>query len=113
MKSTNKAFDVLKEALERLSTYEAYDKEVAKNTTAIKNDDLAKAIEFMKKHAQVQEHPDMFFHREMPERVLIDINYLSDVGGFAKTANSKEQKENNEGYNLCKRVLGLPEYQEH
>jgi hypothetical protein len=64
----------------------------------------------MKKHVEVQDHPDMFFHREMPERVIIDLRYLIDTGGWSKKPENME--ENNAEYNLVKRVLGLPEYKE-
>lgn len=64
----------------------------------------------MKRHVEVQDHPDMFFHREMPERILIDLRYLIDSGDWSKKP--ENMTENNEGYNLCKRVLGLPEYKE-
>ena len=74
----------------------------------ISEDSISSDIEFMKKHVEVQDHPDMFFHREQPERVLIDLRYLIDTGDWAKTPDNIEA--NNEGYNLVKRVLGLPEY---
>jgi hypothetical protein len=95
----NRAFDILKELIKRV--------EAAENAQ-VTTDDAAAAIEFMKKHVEVQDHPDMFFHREQPERVLIDLRYLIDTGDWAKTPDNIEA--NNEGYNLVKRVLGLPEY---
>ena len=66
------------------------------------------AIEFMKKHAEVQAHPDILFYNEQPERVLIDLRYLIDTNDWSKKPENIE--ENNRGYNLVKRLLGLSEY---
>ena len=96
----NRAFDILKELIMKVNSAELVKA----------NSEADKAIEVMKKHVEVQDHPDMFFHREMPERVLIDLRYLIDTGDWAKKPENME--ENNKGYNLVKRVLGLPEYKE-
>lgn len=97
----NRAFNILKELIKRVEATE---------NAQIATDDATAAIEFMKKHVEVQDHPDMFFHREQPERVLIDLRYLIDTGDWSKKPENME--ENNAGYNLVKRVLGLPEYKE-
>ena len=99
----NEAFYILKTFIQ-----EALLKEEARKEVSDDYGDITEAIEFMKKHVEVQDHPDMFFHREQPERVLIDLRYLIDTGDWAKTPDNIEA--NNEGYNLVKRVLGLPEY---
>lgn len=104
----NEAFYILKTFIEEKLLEEQSRKEVSDDYY-----DMAEAIEFMKKHLEVQDHPDMFFHREMPERVVIDLRYLIDTGGFTKPLDPEETKENNDGYNLCKRMLGLPEYKEN
>lgn len=97
----NKAFDILKEFI--LKTEEANKIE---NTST----ELAEAVEFMKKHVEVQEHPDMFFHREQPERLIIDLRYCIDTPSLLNGPH--DFAENNKGYNLVKKVLGLPEYKE-
>lgn len=102
----DKAFYILKTFIEQTLL-----KEQARKEAGAGYDDLTEAINFMKKHAEVQEHPDMFFYREMPERVLIDLRYLTDTDGWTKKP--EDMKENNEGYNLCKRILGLSEYKEN
>lgn len=99
----NEAFNILKSFIQ-----ETLLKEDAMKELGSEHDNLAEAIEFMKKHVEVQDHPDMFFHREQPERVLIDLRYLTDTSDWAKRPENIE--ENNAGYNLVKRVLGLPEY---
>jgi len=102
----NEAFYVLKTFIEQTLAEDQSRKEASASRA-----DLTEAIEFMKKHVEVQEHPDMFFHREMPERVLIDLRYLTDTNDWAKKPENMD--ENNKGYNLCKRILGLPEYKEN
>jgi len=104
--NANKAFYILKTFIEEKLLEDQSRKAVSDDYY-----DMAEAIEFMKKHLEVQDHPDMFFHREMPERVLIDLRYLIDTGGWTKVPENIE--ENNDGYNLCKRMLGLPEYKEN
>lgn len=96
----NAAFEVLKEAISLLDDKSAQ--------PDISNVDFRRMVEFMKKHTEVQEHPDMFFYREYPERILIDLRYTVPSGSFS--GESKSDAENNECYNLCKRMLGLPEY---
>lgn len=97
----NKAFEILKEyILQNEAAAEAVPD----------TGDLVKAIEIMKRHVEVQEHPDMFFHREEPERLLIDLRYCIDTPSLLN--GPRDFTENNEGYNLVKRVLGLPEYKE-
>ena len=103
--NANKAFYILKTFIEEKLLEEHSRKEVSDNYY-----DLAEAIEFMKKHVEVQEHPDMFFHREMPERLLIDLRYIVNTPSLSTTSTDEEINEDNENYNLCKRVLGLPEY---
>lgn len=97
--NANKAFNVLKDFIE---TAEAA--EVAQMTIT----EILAATEFMKKHAEVQAHPDILFYNEQPERVLIDLRYLIDTDDWSKKPENIE--ENNRGYNLVKRILGLPEY---
>jgi len=97
----NRAFDILKEFI--LKTEEANKIE---NTST----ELVEAVEFMKKHVEVQEHPDMFFHREQPERLVIDLRYCIDTPSLLNGPH--DFAENNKGYNLVKKVLGLPEYKE-
>ena len=75
----NKAFDILKQFILQMESTEQARKEQSDDYY-----DLAEAIEFMKKHVEVQDHPDMFFHREQPERLLIDLRYLIDTGGWTK-----------------------------
>ena len=101
----NEAFYILKTFIQ-----EALSKEEARKEVSDDYYDLAEAIEIMKKHVEVQDHPDTFFYREYPERVLIDLRYTADAGGWAKKPENME--ENNKNYNLVKRVLGLPEYKE-
>jgi len=72
--------------------------------------DVLAAIEFIKKHVEVQEHPDIFFYQEQPERILIDLRYLVDSDSLI--TKPENITGNNKGYNLVKRVLGLPEYKE-
>ena len=103
--NANKAFYILKTFIEEKLLEEQSRKEVSDDYY-----DLAEAIEFMKKHVEVQEHPDMFFHREMPERLLIDLRYIVNTPSLSTTSTDEEINEDNENYNLCKRVLGLPEY---
>lgn len=102
----NEAFYILKTFIQETLLEKDARKEISDDYY-----DISEAIEFMKKHVEVQDHPDMFFHREQPERVLIDLRYLIDTGDWAKKPENIE--ENNEGYNLVKRVLGLPEYKEN
>ena len=97
--NANKAFNILKDFIK---TVEAA--EVAQMTTT----EIFAAIEFMKKHAEVQAHPDILFYNEQPERVLIDLRYLIDTNDWSKKPENIE--ENNRGYNLVKRLLGLSEY---
>ena len=46
----------------------------------------------------------------MPERLLIDLRYIVNTPSLSTTSTDEEINEDNENYNLCKRVLGLPEY---
>ena len=123
----NKYLDALWELKLRVDAYNEYDgkaneafnllkdfinQNIGDQNNSHKTDsDAVAAIEFMKKHVEVQDHPDVFFHREMPERTLIDLRYLIDSGSLLNKPENME--ENNKGYNLVKRVLGLPEYKEN
>ena len=97
--NANKAFNILKDFIKTVEAAEA-----AQMATT----EVSAAIEFMKKHAEVQANPDILFYNEQPERVLIDLRYLIDTGEWSKKPENIE--ENNRGYNLVKRLLGLPEY---
>lgn len=97
--NANKAFNILKDFIKTVEAAEA-----AQMTTT----EVSAAIEFMKKHVEVQAHPDILFYNEQPERVLIDLRYLIDTGERSKKPENIE--ENNRCYNLVKRILGLPEY---
>ena len=70
------------------------------------------ALEILAGNCEVQDHPDMFFYRSQPERVLIDLRYLVDDGGYKKLLSAEELETNNERYNKVKRALGLEEYHE-
>ena len=119
----NKYLDALQELKSRIDAYNDYDENVNKafnslkdfiktvelaETTRMTVTEISAVIEFMKKHAEVQAHPDILFYNEQPERVLIDLRYLIDTGDWSKKPENIE--ENNRGYNLVKRILGLPEY---
>ena len=119
----NKYLDALQELKSRIDAYNDYDENVNKafnslkdfiktvelaETTQMTVTEISAVIEFMKKHAEVQAHPDILFYNEQPERVLIDLRYLIDTGDWSKKPENIE--ENNRGYNLVKRILGLPEY---
>lgn len=97
--NANKAFNILKDFIKTVEAAEA-----AQMTTT----EVSAAIEFMKKHVEVQAHPDILFYNEQPERILIDLRYLIDTGERSKKPENIE--ENNRCYNLVKRILGLPEY---
>ena len=97
--NANKAFNILKDFIKTVEVTET-----AQMTAA----EISAAIEFMKKHVEVQAHPDILFYNEQPERVLIDLRYLIDTDDWSKKPENIE--ENNRGYNLVKRLLGLPEY---
>jgi len=99
----NAAFDILKDFIN----------EVTSKQEAATSKELEQAIEYMKKHTKVQEHPDMFFHREIPEHVLIELCYLEKDASWSKPLDEADTDENNRNYNLCKRILGLPEYKEN
>ena len=76
-----------------------------------KEDVSEKVLNILKSHAQVQAHPDTFHYAEIPERLMITLDYKAkthDIFGSDKT----DFKKNNQEYNLCKRFLGLPEYME-
>ena len=96
--NANKAFNILKDFIKTVEAAEA---------TQMTTTEVYAAIEFMKKHAEVQGHPDILFYNEQPERVLIDLRYLIDTSDWSKKPENIE--ENNRGYNLVKRLLGLPE----
>ena len=100
--NANKAFNVLKDFIEAVEAIESV------QMTAT---EIFAAIEFVKKHVEVQAHPDILFYNEQPERVLIDLRYLIDTGDWIKKPENIE--ENNRCYNLVKCVLGLPEYKEN
>ena len=119
----NKYLDALQELKSRIDAYNDYDENVNKafnslkdfiktvelaETTQMTVTEISAVIEFMKKHAEVQAHPDILFYNEQPERVLIDLRYLIDTGDWSKKPGNIE--ENNRYYNLVKRMLGLPEY---
>ena len=119
----NKYLDALQELKSRIDAYNDYDENANKAFNTLKNfiktveaaeaaqmtiTEICAAIEFMKKHVEVQAHPDILFYNEQPERVLIDLRYLIDTGDWSKKPENIE--ENNRGYNLVKRLLGLPEY---
>ena len=97
--NANKAFNILKDFIETVEAAEA---------TQMTTTEIHAAIEFMKKHVEVQAHPDILFYNEQPERVLIDLRYLIDTSDWSKKPENIE--ENNRGYNLVKRLLGLSEY---
>ena len=97
--NANKAFNILKDFIETVEAAEA---------TQMTTTEIHAAIEFMKKHVEVQAHPDILFYNEQPERVLIDLRYLIDTNDWSKKPENIE--ENNRGYNLVKRLLGLSEY---
>ena len=97
--NANKAFNILKDFIKTVEAAEA---------TQMATTEVSAAIEFMKKHAEVQANPDILFYNEQPERVLIDLRYLIDTDDWSKKPENIE--ENNRGYNLVKRLLGLPEY---
>ena len=97
--NANKAFNILKDFIKTVEAAEA---------TQMTVTEIFAAIEFMKKHAEVQAHPDILFYNEQPERVLIDLRYLIDTSDWSKKPENIE--ENNRGYNLVKRLLGLSEY---
>ena len=100
--NANKAFNILKDFIKAVEAAEA-----AQMTAT----EIFAAIEIMKKHAEVQAHPDILFYNEQPERVLIDLRYLTDTGNWIKKP--KNIEENNRCYNLVKRILDLPEYKEN
>ena len=100
--NANKAFNILKDFIKTVEAIE---------TTQMTATEISAAIEFMKKHVEVQAHPDILFYNEQPERVLIDLRYLIDTGDWIKKPENIE--ENNRCYNLVKRVLGLLEYKEN
>ena len=100
--NANKAFNILKDFIETVEATE---------TTQMTATEISAAIEFMKKHVEVQAHPDILFYNEQPERVLIDLRYLTDTGNWIKKP--KNIEENNRCYNLVKRILDLPEYKEN
>ena len=104
----NKAFRFLTDALNRL---EAFEKAAAADD-GISAEELSSAIDFLRRHLEVQPHPDTFFYREYPERILIDLRYMANTDSWSTPIDLDKQKENNDGYNLCKRVFGLPEYKE-
>ena len=119
----NKYLDALQELKSRIDAYNDYDENVNKafnslkdfiktvelaETTQMTVTEISAVIEFMKKHAEVQAHPDILFYNEQPERVLIDLRYLIDTSDWSKKPENIE--ENNRGYNLVKRLLGLSEY---
>ena len=119
----NKYLDALQELKSRIDAYNDYDENANKafnilkdfiktvewaETTQMTVTEISAVIEFMKKHAEVQAHPDILFYNEQPERVLIDLRYLIDTGDWSKKPENIE--ENNRGYNLVKHILGLPEY---
>ena len=119
----NKYLDALQELKSRIDAYNDYDENANKafnilkdfiktveraETTQMIVTEISAAIEFMKKHVEVQAHPDILFYNEQPERVLIDLRYLIDTSDWSKKPENIE--ENNRGYNLVKRLLGLPEY---
>ena len=100
--NANKAFNILKDFIKTVEATE---------TTQMTATEIFAAIEFMKKHVEVQAHPDILFYNEQPERVLIDLRYLTDTGNWIKKP--KNIEENNRCYNLVKRILDLPEYKEN
>ena len=100
--NANKAFNILKDFIKTVEVAE---------TTQMTVTEISAALEFMKKHVEVQAHPDILFYNEQPERVLIDLRYLIDTGDWSKKPRNIE--ENNRYYNLVKHMLGLPEYKEN
>ena len=98
----NSVFNILKDFIKTVEATE---------TTQMTATEISAAIEFMKKHVEVQAHPDILFYNEQPERVLIDLRYLTDTGNWIKKP--KNIEENNRCYNLVKRILDLPEYKEN
>ena len=100
--NANKAFNILKDFIKTVEATE---------TTQMTATEISAAIEFMKKHVEVQAHPDILFYNEQPERVLIDLRYLTDTGNWIKKP--KNIEENNRCYNLVKRILDLPDYKEN
>ena len=98
----NKAFEILMAGVKKLI-----------DPDTINTANYNKLISILKDHVEVQEHPDMFFHREQPERIVIDLRYILDTTSLLHQYTAEEIKENNENYNLVKRALGLPEYKEN
>jgi len=96
----NKAFELLQEAITKI---QEQPEQVEPQGSS---DDI---LEFIKKHTEIQDHPDMFFYREIPERVLIDLRYKVQTNGFVS---GDDTSENNMMYNKVKKWLGLPEYKE-
>jgi hypothetical protein len=96
----NKAFELLQEAITKIQEQPEQSKTV---------DSSDNILDFIKEHTEVQEHPDMFFYREYPERVLIDLRYKVQTNGFVS---GDDTSENNMMYNKVKKWLGLPEYKE-
>ena len=62
--NANKAFNILKDFIKTVEAAEA---------TQMTTTEIHAAIEFMKKHVEVQAHPDILCYNEQPERVLIDL----------------------------------------
>ncbi len=99
----NRAFETLKRFIESTEAQ-------TERVNSVEETDKEKVISILKKHVQVQEHPDTFFYREYPERLLIDLRYTVDTSTF--TTNKEETAKKNKEYNLVKKVLGLEEYKE-
>ena len=99
----NRAFETLKRFIENTEAQ-------TERVNSVEETDKEKVISILKKHVQVQEHPDTFFYREYPERLLIDLRYTVDTSTF--TTNKEETAKKNKEYNLVKKVLGLEEYKE-
>ena len=99
----NRAFETLKRFIESTEAQ-------TERNNGVEETDKERALNILKEHVQVQEHPDTFFYREYPERILIDLRYTVDTSSFA-TKNEETVRKNKE-YNLVKRALGLTEYKE-
>lgn len=69
-------------------------------------EDLEEALnllEYLFKYAEYQTHPDPFFYKEMPERILIDTRMLIDTPELIDGPH--DFTENNKGFELVKKYF--------
>lgn len=104
----NRAFEVLKKFIENVEA-----KTEAEGRAKPDESESVKALEVLKAHTKVQDHPDTFFYRDYPEGLLIDLRYTVDTGSFTSKQDKEAIKQKNADYNLVKKALGLPEYKEN